>query len=630
VVKADVSELEVPETLHALVASRLDGLSAEERSLLQDAAVLGQSFTAAAVAQLGGHPEAEVAAVLDRLVTKQILVRDDDPRSPERGQYVFLQALIRTVAYGTLSRRARKERHVAAAGYLERAWPGEARDIAEVLAAHYMQAIEAEPDASDAASLRARARETLTAAGRAAASLALGSEADDYFVQAAELSDDDLSRAELLEQAGHALRRSGDLEKAEIRLREALELQVRTGRASGGSAAVVLASVIAPSGRLDESVGLIERFLAAEDPDRDPVLRARAQAAMANWLVILGNVDEAERLFTEALGTLENADALPALAEVMARRSVQLMVMGRFQESAAMTRHARDLAESLELTPDALRATFTLAAGLIGRDRALDALPEVNRGLEIARERGDRYYERMLQAEAVQCLVFLGRWHEAVPVLPGLLEGAHDQSAIVTTLDAAHVAAARGDEAMLGQCVAVARQNRDLSDLEYRAVAIVVLARDAFERGDPGMALELLEGVIEYSDVAGEIGTAAYALAVQAAFVAEDEEAMARLLAALGSLSPVRLGPVRLALRCRLLAEQAHLRGDSPTAEANEHQAIELLRTAEAKPALAEALLDAVRRRGDTDALAEVRVIYTELGATRWLEGIEAERGVTA
>ena len=115
VVTGDISDLDVPETLQALVASRLDGLSSGERSLLQDASVLGQSFTAAAAAALSGRPEPEVNGVLDGLVTKQVLARDDDPRSPERGQYLFLQALLRTVAYGTLSRRARKAGHVAAA-----------------------------------------------------------------------------------------------------------------------------------------------------------------------------------------------------------------------------------------------------------------------------------------------------------------------------------------------------------------------------------------------------------------------------------------------------------------------------------------------------------------------------------
>ena len=53
--------------------------------------------------------------MLDGLVVKQLLGLNDDPLSAERGQYHFLQALLRTTAYGTLSRRDRKARHLAAA-----------------------------------------------------------------------------------------------------------------------------------------------------------------------------------------------------------------------------------------------------------------------------------------------------------------------------------------------------------------------------------------------------------------------------------------------------------------------------------------------------------------------------------
>jgi class 3 adenylate cyclase/tetratricopeptide (TPR) repeat protein len=629
-VVGDVSELEVPETLQALVASRLDALSADERTLLQDASVLGQSFTAAAAAAVSGGLEPDVTEVLDGLVRKQILARDDDPRSPERGQYVFLQALLRTVAYGTLSRRARKSRHVAAARHLEQTWPGEERDIAEVLAAHYLEAIEAEPEAEDVEMLRSIARETLSAAGDAAASLGLGIEADSYLRQATDLSDDEVEQAALLEKAGRALWQSGELEKAEARLREAVARQERAGRVSGGSAAVMLATVIAPSGRLEDAVTLIEDFLAAEEPERDPVLRARAQAAMGNWLVILGRTQEAEPLFSEALDTLEQADALPALAEVMARRATQLMALGRFQESAAVARHARDLGEQLDLTAEALRATFTLAAGLIARDRQQDALPELSRGVEIARERGDRFFERMLQSGEVQSLAFLGRWSETMALLPDLLHGGHDQSAIITTLDGAYVGAATGDEEMLAHCVAVASENRELADLEYRAVAGIVLARQAFEEGNPREALTMAEAVLEYGDIAGEIGTAAYHLAVDAAFRVADETAIANLLASLEGLPAVRVGPVRRAQRARLLAEQAHREGNSEAAENHEQEAIELLKSVGARPLLAGALLDAVRRRGDVEALSQVREIYADLGANRWLERLDAELGVTA
>jgi tetratricopeptide (TPR) repeat protein len=349
--------------------------------------------------------------------------------------------------------------------------------------------------------------------------------------------------------------------------------------------------------------------------------------ALGNWLVILGRMDEAEPLFNEALTTLENAAELNALAEVMSRRAVQLMVVGRFEESTAVSRHARDLAEEHDLTSDALRATFTLAAGLVARDRHLQALPEVSRGVEIARERGDRYFERMLLAGLVQCQVFLGRWREAQDSIPELLGGAQDQASIVTKLEASSLAVATGDEALLERCVALAVEHREIPDLEYRSVALIVLAREALERDEPGQALKLLDPVLGFVELAGEIGTAAYALATDAAFVLGDDAPMSRVLAALDALSPVRKTPVRRAQRARLLAERAFRSADGSAAVAHEAEAVELLRSAGAMPLLAGALLDQVRRRGDAAAVAEARSIFAELGATRWLERLDPELG---
>src|SRR5207247_6856062 len=55
---ATIETLEVPETLHALIAARLDGLSPEERRVLQDGAVRGKTFTEEALASVPGPPEA--------------------------------------------------------------------------------------------------------------------------------------------------------------------------------------------------------------------------------------------------------------------------------------------------------------------------------------------------------------------------------------------------------------------------------------------------------------------------------------------------------------------------------------------------------------------------------------------
>ena len=103
-----IEALDVPETLHALVAARLDGLAPEERRLLQDAAVLGKSFTKAGLVALSGLGEAELEPLLTSLLRKEVLSVQADPRSPERGQYGFLQDLLKRVAYETLA-KARAE-----------------------------------------------------------------------------------------------------------------------------------------------------------------------------------------------------------------------------------------------------------------------------------------------------------------------------------------------------------------------------------------------------------------------------------------------------------------------------------------------------------------------------------------
>ena len=105
----ELGELAVPDTLHALIAARLDGLDAAERALVQDAAVLGQSVHdrrrrgGRRPRSRGGDRAGSTASS-----GRELLRREVDPRSPERGQYAFVQALIREVAYSTLALRDRR------------------------------------------------------------------------------------------------------------------------------------------------------------------------------------------------------------------------------------------------------------------------------------------------------------------------------------------------------------------------------------------------------------------------------------------------------------------------------------------------------------------------------------------
>ena len=164
----DLTNLAVPETLTALIASRLDGLGAEDRTLVSDAAVLGQSFTLAGLSAVSGIGEAELEPRLRALVRRELLTRETDPRSPERGQYAFVQALIREVAYNTLAKKDRKIRHLAAARFFESLGSDE---LAGGLAGHYLAAHANAPEGPEADALAGQARIALRAAAERAIAL---------------------------------------------------------------------------------------------------------------------------------------------------------------------------------------------------------------------------------------------------------------------------------------------------------------------------------------------------------------------------------------------------------------------------------------------------------------------------
>ena len=153
----DVGELAVPESLHALLAARLDALDPGVRRLVADAAVLGTTFPAEALVAVSGQDEPVVRAGLAELLRREVLSVSADPLSPERGSYQFAQQMLRQVAYDTLSRRDRKMRHLAVAAHLRAAFPGDGEEVADVIARHYLDALHAVPGDPDTGQIREQA-----------------------------------------------------------------------------------------------------------------------------------------------------------------------------------------------------------------------------------------------------------------------------------------------------------------------------------------------------------------------------------------------------------------------------------------------------------------------------------------
>src|SRR5439155_12667478 len=165
--------------------------------------------------------------------------------------------------YETLSRRDRKALHLDAARYLERSWTGEEGDIVEVVAHHYVQAYQADTDASDAADIKGSARSTLIKAGERAASLAANAEAQLYFDRALELADDRVEQAALAERAGEAATHAARREEARERFERAIRLCEEEGRPNDAARVSAKLSELLwlQFSALDEAVELMESSL---------------------------------------------------------------------------------------------------------------------------------------------------------------------------------------------------------------------------------------------------------------------------------------------------------------------------------------------------------------------------------
>ena len=191
--------------MHGLFAARLDALDPGLRLLVADAAVLGTTFTAEALAAVSGQDEPAVQAALERLVRREVLSVSADPLSPERGSYRFTQQMLRQVAYDTLSRRDRKERHLKVAAHLRTAFPRYGEEVADVIAHHYLDALNAIPEAPDADQIRGQAVAALIRAAERADRTGAPALAAASYAAAAQLS-----HANNTDKGSRYRRRAGD------------------------------------------------------------------------------------------------------------------------------------------------------------------------------------------------------------------------------------------------------------------------------------------------------------------------------------------------------------------------------------------------------------------------------------
>jgi tetratricopeptide (TPR) repeat protein len=165
-------EIRIPDTIHGILASRLDLLTPLEKRVIQDASVAGRVFWQNAVAALGELDPAEAGVALDRLAERDLIeARETSSLAGER-EFTFKHALIKDVAYSLLPKVARSMRHLRYAHWLEQVTGQQIDKLLETLAWHYEQTWRNQFDTGEMAQdLAYRAVEALRRAGARATHL---------------------------------------------------------------------------------------------------------------------------------------------------------------------------------------------------------------------------------------------------------------------------------------------------------------------------------------------------------------------------------------------------------------------------------------------------------------------------
>lgn len=357
--EGDPSGMALPDTLQTVIGARLDRLDADLRSLLQDGAVLGQFFTLDGLARLRDEPEAQLEAALAPLIQGELLELEDDPRSPERGQYRFVQSLIHEVAYQRLSRSDRRAKHLAVAAYFgERDDP----ELAGLVAGHYMGAYEATPAGAEKDEMVVRAIEALTGAADRAIAFHSYQQAIELLEEAITLAPSEDRCLEQRFKVARVYSDHNDPDRGLAHLAEAGRYFEETQQVEGiQRAATVAAYILNSHFQSDRALEAIRAAYEALDEVESPVEVQLAAEACRSFALTL-NCDEAviaaDRLMpaAAAMGDAET------ILHVLVSKATALAWIGRRVEAYTLLRGAAEEAELRGLLDPAGRALNNLSS----------------------------------------------------------------------------------------------------------------------------------------------------------------------------------------------------------------------------------------------------------------------------
>jgi class 3 adenylate cyclase/tetratricopeptide (TPR) repeat protein len=497
--------LPLPESVQGIIAARLDGVSGEQKSLLQDASVIGKVFWLGAVASVGGIDRHGAEQLLHELERRQFVRRDRRSSVAGETEYAFWHLLVRDVAYGQIPRARRAEKHRLAAEWTAALAADRVEDRAEMLAHHYRAALEfARAAGQDVKALETPARQAFFTAGERAMALNAFGAAERFYQDAVALSDlDDPQRPHLLFRHGRALwlhKESGQEVLAEARdgLMSIGEFE------PAAEAEIMIGDLLWHGARRDAAFERFERARQLIEAHPTSPSKAWVMAHVSRFLMLAGRNEEAIGLGRDAL---EMAEAL-GLASL---RSNCLNNIGVARVSMGDHDGVRDLEASIDIAEkvsspwDEARGYLNLASvvGNLGDLRRCRDLHE--RATEISHRYGLETGIRFLRGERALDLYHGGEWEEALRTADEFIAEVEVGSAhymeSVCRMVRAWIRLSRGQvDSALTDGARALTVARDAKDPQALHPILAEYARILLLAGRPGEAMATADELLEIAD----------------------------------------------------------------------------------------------------------------------------------
>jgi class 3 adenylate cyclase/tetratricopeptide (TPR) repeat protein len=350
-----VAGIDLPRSVHGLIAARLDGLPGDEKAVLQDAAVVGRVFWVGALVELTGRSVADVRDALGRLRVKELVVQHEPSSFRDEQEFAFRHGLIRDGAYDSLPKSLRADKHLAIAKWAADHAGDRAEEIAQLVATHEIEAVRYLDELGERRpEMERMAFGHAWAAARRTSALSLGAESCRWYREVERLAD-----------------------RLEISLTERGPLVREHLSASGGPDSVT------------ENERVARRAIDAFKELRDDRGMGWATAHLVLPLMQQGRNEEAEAAGRAAVQALEPLGDSPELAHALHRLGWFLWRRGRGAEAEPVLRRAIDMAHRVQDILVRAEATQTLAVCLIPLGKPAEGQRLMEEAFRLAKEAGD-------------------------------------------------------------------------------------------------------------------------------------------------------------------------------------------------------------------------------------------------